>query len=68
MFCAYTRPRYQVSIYRTIGFLVLISYPPKVLVIPKKQWLRPNMTEKLFTGMLSIKKQNQSWLITLLQS
>ena len=29
--------------------------PPKVLVIPRKRWLRPNMTEKLFTGMLSIK-------------
>ena len=30
--------------------------PPKVLVIPMgKRWLRPNMTEKLFTGMLSIK-------------
>ena len=29
--------------------------PQKVLVIPRKQWLRPNMTEKLFTGMLSIK-------------
>ena len=29
--------------------------PPKVLVIPRNQWLCPNMTEKLFTGMLSIK-------------
>ena len=27
----------------------------KVLVIPRKRWLRPNMTEKLFTGSLSIK-------------
>ena len=24
-----------------------------VLVIPRKRWLRPDMTEKLFTGMLS---------------
>ena len=24
--------------------------PQKVLVIPRKRWLRPNMTEKLFTG------------------
>ena len=24
MFCAYTRPRYQVSVYRTIGPLVII--------------------------------------------
>ena len=29
--------------------------PPKVLVIPRKRWLRPNMTETLFTGTLSIK-------------
>ena len=29
--------------------------PPKVLVIPRKRWLHPNMTEKLFTGTLSIK-------------
>ena len=27
---------------------------PKVLVIPRKQWLRPNMTEKLLTGTLRI--------------
>ena len=26
----------------------------KVLVIPRKWWLRPNMTEKLFTGTLRI--------------
>ena len=26
-----------------------------LLVIPRKRWLRPNMTEKLFTGTLSIK-------------
>ena len=25
-------------------------YSPKVLVIPRKRWLRSNMTEKLFTG------------------
>ena len=28
--------------------------PQKVLVIPRKQWLRPNMTEKSFTGTLRI--------------
>ena len=32
-------------------------YFPKVLVIPRKRWLCPNMTEKLFTGTLRI---NQS--------
>ena len=26
--------------------------PQKVLVIPRKRWLRPNMTEQLFTGTL----------------
>ena len=29
-------------------------YSPKVLVIRRKRWLRPNMTEKLFTGTLRI--------------
>ena len=28
-------------------------YLPKVLVIPRKRWLHPDMTEKLFTGTLS---------------
>ena len=28
--------------------------PQKVLVIPRKRWLRPNMTEKLFTGTIRI--------------
>ena len=31
--------------------------PQKVLVIPRKRWLRPNMTEKLFTGTLRINQQ-----------
>ena len=30
--------------------------PQKVLVIPRKRWLHPDMTEKLFTGMLSLNK------------
>ena len=34
-------------------------YSPKVLVIPRKGWLRPDMTEKLFTGMLR-KKRNET--------
>ena len=33
--------------------------PQKVLVIPRKRWLLPNMTEKLFTGTLRIKSTNQ---------
>ena len=35
--------------------------PQKVLVIPRKRWLRPNMTEKLFTGTLRI-NQPTIWL------
>ena len=35
-----------VSLSRTV-------YSPKVLVIPRKRWIRPNMTEKLLTGTLS---------------
>ena len=31
-------------------------YSPKVLVIPRKRWLRPDMTEKLFTGTLNKKR------------
>ena len=40
-----------------------IFTPQKVLVIPSKRWLHPNMTEKLFTGTLSIKqkKRNIIW-------
>ena len=30
--------------------------PGKVLVIPNKRWLCPEMTEKLFTGTLSLNK------------
>ena len=29
-------------------------YSPKVLVIPRKRWLRPDMTEKLLTGKLNL--------------
>ena len=32
-------------------------YSPKLPVIPRKRWLRPNMTEKLFTGTLKINQQ-----------
>ena len=32
----------------------LSTLPPKVLVIPRKQWLSPNMTEKLLTGTFSL--------------
>ena len=34
--------------------------PRKVLVIPRKRWLHPEMTEKLLTGMLSIITNKQT--------
>ena len=34
-------------------------YFPKVLVIPRKRWLRPDMTEKLLTGTLNINTNKQ---------
>ena len=32
----------------------------EVLVIPRKRWLRPDMTEKLFTGTLSEKRNEKN--------
>ena len=34
--------------------------PQKVLVIPRKRWLRPDMTEQLFTWMVS-KNETKTW-------
>ena len=36
-----------------------VHLPPKVLVIPRMLWLRPDMTEKLFTGTLSKRKKKR---------
>ena len=33
---------------------------PKVLVIPRKQWLQPDITEKLLTGTLSLNTNKQT--------
>ena len=35
-------------------------YNPKELVIPRKLWLRPDMTEKLLTGTLSLNTNKQT--------
>ena len=35
-------------------------YSPKVLVIPRKQWLHPDMTETLLTGTLSLNTNKQT--------
>ena len=37
--------------------------PQKVLVILRKRWLRPNMTEKLFTGTLRINQPTNKPLL-----
>ena len=42
--------------------------PKKVLVIPRKRWLRPNMTEKLFTGMLRINHSTNQHLAATISS
>ena len=34
----------------------------KVLVIPRKRWLRPDMTKKLFTETLRKKQNRMKWL------
>ena len=35
-------------------------YSPKVLVIPRKRWLHPDMTEKLLTGTLSLNTNKET--------
>ena len=45
---------------RCVVSLIKTLYSPKVLVILRKRWLRPDMTEKLLTGMLSLNTNKQS--------
>ena len=40
--------------HRRVVSLSKTFYSPKVLVIPSKRWLRPDMSEKLFTGPLNL--------------
>ena len=40
---------------RRVVSLGKIHNSPKVLVIPRKRWLRPDMTEKLLTGTLNLR-------------
>ena len=55
MFCAYTRPRYQVSVYRTIG--------PLVIIIKQKKKAKQKMTliepHREKTGFLHMRKQRR---------
>ena len=41
-------------------FLSKTLYSQKVLVIPRKQWLRPDMTEQLLTGTSSLNTNTQT--------
>ena len=47
-------PDPEVGVRAPLGLNRVVFTPQKVLVIPRKRWLRPNMTEKLFTGTLRI--------------
>ena len=39
-----------------------VSFPPKVLVIPRKRWLRPDMTVNVLTGTLNLNTNKVSIL------
>ena len=44
---------------RRVLSLTMTFYSPKVLVIHRKPWLRPDMTEKLLTGTLNLNTNKQ---------
>ena len=46
--------------FRRVVCLSKTLYSPKVLVIPWKRWLRPDMTEKLLTGTLNLNTNKQT--------
>ena len=45
---------------RRVVSLIKTLYFPKVLVIPRKRWLRPEMTEQLLTGTLNLNSNKQT--------
>ena len=47
---------------RRVVSLSKTLFSPKVLVIPRKRLLRPNMTEKLLTGTLNLKTNKHQML------
>ena len=51
MFCAFTRPRYQVSVYRTIGPLVSV-WDRKLFVLCLVHWGSTNdfLSLQIFSG------------------
>ena len=44
----------------TSAVLSKTLYTPKVLVIPRKGWFHPDMTEKLLTGTLNLNTNKQT--------
>ena len=50
---------------RRVVSLSKTLYSPKVLVIPRKWWLCPDMTEKLLTGMLNLNTNKTKACISL---
>ena len=49
---------------RRVVSLSKTLYSLKELVIPRKQWLRPNMTENFLTGMLNLNTNKQLFVLT----
>ena len=45
---------------RCVVSLSKTLFSPKVLVVPRKRWLRPNITEKILTGTLSHNTNNKT--------
>ena len=61
-------PELEVGFETYLSRVVSLSktlYSPKVLVIPRKGWLCPDMTEKLLTGTLNLNtnKQTNTYLL-----
>ena len=48
--------RFDTCLHRVVSLSKDTFTPQKVLVIPRKRWLLPDMTEKLFTWTLNLKK------------
>ena len=64
---------HQPGVYVPLRALFLVSlsktlYSPKVLVIPRKRWLHPDMTEKLLTGTLNLNTNKQTNLFNPIQT
>ena len=50
---------FDIYIHRVVSLSKDTFTSRKILVIPRKRWLHPDMTDKLFTGTLSLNKKNK---------